>query len=88
MEKVLIFAICVTVLYCFVKFLEMKYIESEIKPLKEFVRDALIVMVSSGCSAFGLLYFDKYITDLFAIVTDTKVLNMDATEIFTGPPGF
>ena len=88
MEKVLIFAISITVLFCILKFLEMKYIDREIKPLKYFVRDAIMVFSSSILCLYLLLQYDKNITDLFAVVTDSKVFSTDTTSVFTGEPGF
>lgn len=66
----------------------MKYIDKEIKPLKFFIRDAIMVFTSSFLCVYVLLQYDNYITDLFAVVTDTKVFSADTTTIFTGEPGF
>ena len=90
MEKVLIFAISITVIFCIFKFIEMKYIEKEIKSLKYFVRDAIMVFSSSIICVYILLQYDKNITDLFAVVTDTKIFTPDSntTTVFTGEPGF
>lgn len=88
MEKILIFAISITILFCVLKFMEMKYIDKEIKPLKFFIRDAIMVFTSSFLCVYVLLQYDKNITDLFAVVTDTKVFSPDTTTIFTGEPGF
>lgn len=88
MEKVLIFAISITILFCILKFLEMKYIDREIKPLKYFVRDAIMVFSSSILCVYILLQYDKNISDLFAVVTDSKVFSTDTTSVFTGEPGF
>lgn len=88
MEKVLIFAISITILFCILKFLEMKYIDREIKPLKYFVRDAIMVFSSSILCVYVLLHYDKNITDLFAVVTESKVFSPDTTTVFTGEPGF
>ena len=88
MEKVLIFAISVTILFCVFKFFEMKYIEEEIKPLKFFVRDAILVFCSALACAFVLLHFDKNITDLLSVVTDQKIFTPENTMVFTGVPEF
>jgi hypothetical protein len=88
MEKILIFSISITILFCILKFMEMKYIDKEIKPLKFFIRDAIMVFTSSFLCVYVLLQYDNYITDLFAVVTDTKVFSADTTTIFTGEPGF
>jgi hypothetical protein len=88
MEKILIFAISITIIFCILKFIEMKYIDHEIKPLKYFVRDAIMVFSSSIICLYVLLQYDKNISDLFAVVTDTKIFTPDTTTVFTGEPGF
>jgi hypothetical protein len=88
MEKVLIFAISITIVFCIFKFIEMKYIDKEIKPLKYFVRDAIMVFSSSIVCVYVLLQYDKNINDVFAVVTDTKIFSPENTSIFTGEPGF
>ena len=88
MEKVLIFAISITLLFCVFKFVEMKYVEEEIKPLKFFVRDAIMVFAASFAGAYVLLHYDKNITDLFAVVTDQKIFQPENTMVFTGEPEF
>lgn len=88
MEKIIIFALSVTVLFSILKFVEMKYLEKEIKPLKYFVRDAFIVFSASFASGFVFLQYDHIINEFFAVVTDSKVLNQETTQVFTGEPGF
>jgi hypothetical protein len=88
MEKVLIFAITITLVFGVFKFIEMKYIEDDMKPLKYFVRDAIMVFASSFVVCYLLLYYDKNITDLFAVVTDQKIFQPENTMVFTGEPEF
>jgi hypothetical protein len=88
MEKVLIFAISITLAFGVFKFIEMKYIEDEIKPLKYFVRDAIMVFASSFVVSYLLLHYDKNITDLFSVVTDQKIFQPENTMVFTGEPEF
>jgi len=88
MEKVLIFAGSITLVFCIMKFVEMKYLDEEMKPLKSFVRDAIMVFASSFASAYVILHYDKGITDLFSIITDTPIFVPDTTTVFTGEPGF
>jgi hypothetical protein len=66
----------------------MKYLDEEMKPLKTFARDAIMVFSSSFVSAYVLLHYDKSITDLFSVITDTPVFVPDTTTVFTGEPGF
>lgn len=88
MEKVFIIPIFVTLLFCVIKFIEMRYLEKETKPLKYFVRDAIIVFLSGVASTFSFFHLENHISDFFNMVTETKTLNTNATEIFTDSPGF
>jgi hypothetical protein len=89
MEKPIILSIFATFLFCIMKFLEMKYLEKEFKPLKYIVRDAVIVFISVFISSYIVIsYLDTGITNLFNVITDTKTLNSATTQIFTDVPGF
>lgn len=88
MDKVFIIAIFATLLFSIIKFIEMRYLEKEKKPLKFIVRDTIIVFLSSTVASFSFFYLENYISDFFNIVTETKTLNTNATQIFTDAPGF
>ena len=66
----------------------MKYLEKEMKPLKYIVRDAVIVFGSSLGAAFAAFYIKGSFTDFVNVVTENKVLDTTATQIFTDEPGF
>jgi hypothetical protein len=68
----------------------MKFIEKEkeLKPLKFFVRDALIVFISALIASFVYFNLNSSISDFMNTVTETKVLRTGATEVFTDVPGF
>lgn len=88
MEKILLISLAITILFCFMKFIEMKFIDKELKPLKFVIRDSVIVYV---CSTICLVFYANMggsITDFMSVVTDTKTLNPAATQIFTDEPGF
>jgi len=88
MEKVFILAVCVTLFYCLFKFLEMKYVEKKMEPLKNVVRESIFVF--SGCLVCGYFiieYGDK-IDGLFNVITESKTFNESATQIFVGTPDF
>jgi len=89
MDQVFVIAIMITLLFALSKVVEMKYFNGEeIKPLREVVRDGILVLVSSITGASIYFYFHTYITDFFNVVTETKVLNTSTTQIFTDQPGF
>lgn len=70
------------------KFLEAKYLDKEWKPLKYFVRDAIIVLISTALGSFIFFQNNNAISELFDVVTETKTLNTASTQIFTDAPGF
>jgi len=88
MEKVFILSIIVTCLFVTIKILEMKFVDKEWKPLKNIIRDSVVVFVSTMIGAFLLFQMDGSITDFLNIVTDNKSFNMASTQIFTDAPGF
>lgn len=88
MEKVILLAILVTLLYGIIKIIEMKYIEQEWKPVKEVVRDAAYVFLCSAVSGFVTFQMNGSVTDFFNVLTQTKTLDPSATEVFTDAPDF
>jgi len=89
MEKILIISIAITVIYSIAKFIEMKFIENDVKPLKIVLRDALIVASSSFVSLFFYFYLETYLFDFFNIITNTKTNIYEKTiNVFTDDPNF
>ena len=86
MEQLFIFAIFTTIMFVILKMIEMKYLEKEMKPLKYIVRDAVMVFSSAfGAAAFAF-YIKGSFSDFLNIVTENKVLQPEATQIFTDAP--
>lgn len=88
MEKVFLISIIITFVFCLFKFIEMKYLDKDFKPLKIFVRDSIYVFISSLVSTLFYFHMDGSISDFFNVLTDTRTLNTGATQIFTDEPGF
>jgi hypothetical protein len=88
MQKVFMIAGLISILFCFFKFLEMKYLEKEWKPLKFVIRDAVVVFLCSTIGLFVYANINTSLTDFMNVVTDNKTSNMAATQIFTDEPGF
>jgi len=88
MEKVLLFAILLTVLFGLMKMAEMKYIDGEIKPLKELVRDLVMVFASSVLGGYVFILNSTWLDDILSTITNTKTLSADVTQVFTGAPDF
>jgi hypothetical protein len=66
----------ISVIYFLIKFLEMKYVLKEDKPVKLLVRDALMV------------YFSIIIGDYIVSQFNTEKLQSGSPDIFTGAPEF
>jgi len=88
MEKVFLISIFITFLFCLLKFIEMKYLDKDYKPLKIFVRDSIYVFICSFVSTFVYFYMDGTINDFLNVLTNTKTMNTGVTQIFTDEPGF
>lgn len=90
MEQVFIIAVIITILFCLSKFIEIRFLSDDRKPkpLKDIVRDSIVVMVCSITGVYIYYQFSGYISDFFNIVTETKVLNQANTQVFTDTPNF
>jgi hypothetical protein len=88
MEEVFVVATIITLSFCLSKFIETKYFMEEAKPLKDIVRDCLLVLMCSITGSYMYFYFQTTIRDFFNVVTETKVLNNASTQVFTDIPSF
>ena len=83
MEKIILLSIAISVLFCIIKLLEMKYIEKEMPPLKFIVRDTLIVVISSFVPIFVFIKMSDKLGKIFGGASLST-----SPEIFTDTPGF
>jgi ABC-type Co2+ transport system permease subunit len=84
MEKTLFLVVIISVLFFFVKMIEMKYIEKEMKPLKNIVRDTIIVF---SCSFIPLYLFFE-LKGTIGEVLGVEPSKVVATQVFTDAPEF
>ena len=79
MTNNIVFGLIIAFIYLVIKFLDMRYIKKEIKPLKDIILDSLLVFISTLISFFILnqFNFDELISDKPKI-----------TDAFTGNPEF
>ena len=87
MERALILAFLITLLFFISKIIEMKYVSKEWKPLKIVIRDSVIVFISGFISIVLFFMSNGDVTDFFNVITENKTLKPSATEVFTGEPG-
>jgi hypothetical protein len=90
-SNVLVIPVIATVLFCVSKFVEMKFIDKELKPLKTVIRDALIVFISTLTASYVFLHMNGTIQEFMNVITETKILPSSiggTAEIFTDTPNF
>jgi hypothetical protein len=76
MENLFINATIISVIFFLIKFAEMRIILKESRPLKELVKDTLIVYFSIITGIF-----------IFEQVSPAEITTK-STRVFTDPPGF
>jgi TctA family transporter len=81
MNNIFIIAAIISVIFLIVKFIEMRYIEKESKPLKLLIRDALLVYFSVVMGYFIL-------EQLKPVIGDENNLQGGNTPAFTDNPNF
>lgn len=89
MEKVLLLAISTTILFGIMKFIEMKYLDRKLKPLKDIIRDLVMVFGASFVCSFGLVHYQQSFDDFLNIITNQSLSPIiSTTQVFTGNPDF
>jgi hypothetical protein len=81
MNNIFIIAAVISIIYFIVKFIEMRFIEKETKPLKLLIRDALLVYFSVVSGHFIL-------EQLKPVMQSGDNLSGGATPVFTNNPEF
>lgn len=79
MTNIFVLAAIISIVFLLAKFLEMRYIEKESKPLKLLIRDSFLVYFSVIITNFVIHQINPVIKG----VTSTKI-----TPVFTDNPGF
>jgi hypothetical protein len=80
MASAFIIAGVISITFLVAKFLEMRYIERESKPLKFLIRDALVVYFS--------VIIANFIMEQLNTAIDSNVGGKKVTPVFTDNPGF
>lgn len=80
MTSIFVIAGIISITFLLVKFLEMRYVEKESKPLKLLIRDALIVYFS--------VIMGNYIIEQFHTAVELNGGAKKITPVFTDNPAF
>jgi len=80
MENIFIIASLISFFYLIVKFIEMRFIEKDNKPLKMLIKDTLVVYL---CVLLGNFIVEQINPSLLGEEATNTV-----TQVFTDSPGF
>ena len=87
-DHLFLVAVFATAFFMIARFLEMKFIDKEYKPLKILVKDAIMVFGSTLVASYAFFYMNGSFKDFMNVITETKTLDPAATQIFTDAPAF
>ena len=87
-QYIFLFAIYTSIIFCVVKVIEMRFIDGEMKPLRDLVREVIVVGGASLVGSYGYVFTSKYFGDFMNFITENKIVQMDAPQIFTDTPAF
>jgi hypothetical protein len=76
MDNLFVISGTIAIIYMIVRIAEMKFVLKETKPIKELVRDSVVVCVSG---ILGLFILDQF---------STSINKSTPTSAFTGAPDF
>jgi len=94
MQNIFIISTLVVLVFIILIAIEVKYIikDEEFKGIKEYVRDAVAVIMSALISTYVYFTNERSITELFIVVTDDKqnnsIIGSEKVEVFTDNPNF
>jgi hypothetical protein len=87
MDSIVSIVLATTVFYIVVKIIEMKFIQKEMRPMKELMRDSAVVALSCGVAVFSVMTLNKPVGSFIDAITE-KTAIPSAANVFTGDPGF
>jgi hypothetical protein len=79
MENIFLIAGLISIIFFIIKFIEMRFIEKESKPLKYLIRDTLLTYFS--------VIIGYFIIEQIKPLTE-EIMNNKQTVVFTGNPNF
>ena len=80
MNNIFVVSAVISIIFLIVKFIEMRFVEKDSKPLKILIRDALLVYFSVVSGYFILNQIEPALND--------SSIGSSVTPIFTDNPGF
>jgi hypothetical protein len=80
MENIFVIAAIISIIFLLSKFIEMRFIEKESKPLKLLIRDSILVYFS--------VVFGYFIIGQINPILKGGSIGQNITPVFTDNPGF
>ena len=87
MGSIVSIVLVASIFYIVAKTIDMKYIQKEMRPLKEMVRDSAIVAISCGLAVFSVMTLNKPVGGFIDAITEKTAIPAVA-NVFTDNPGF
>ena len=81
MDNIFIIAAVISVIFLIVKFMEMRFVEKENKPLKILIRDAILVYLS-------VIFGNFVLGQVNPIMKGVSMGGSKVTPVFTDNPAF
>jgi hypothetical protein len=81
MDNLILLSTSASLVYFFVKFIEMRFIKKEADPLKGLLKDSVIVLIATYIGGFVVGQVTGQLNTSNAVITET-------TPAFTGNPEF
>jgi hypothetical protein len=83
MSSIFVIAGVIAIVFCILKFIEMRFIEKETKPVKLLLKDTVIVYLCSVIGYYVLEQIGSLVKEGGGVVGEKNM-----AEVFTGEPEF
>jgi hypothetical protein len=83
MDNLILLSTSASLVYFFVKFIEMRFIKKDADPLKGLLKDSLIVLIATYLGGFIVGQVNGQLNS-----TTGNAVNSETTPAFTGNPEF
>ena len=83
MSSIFVIAGVIAIVFCILKFIEMRFIEKETKPVKLLLKDTVIVYLCSVIGYYVLEQIGSWVKEGGGVAGEKNM-----AEVFTGEPGF
>jgi hypothetical protein len=87
MELIVSLVLTTTIFYIVAKIIEMKFVHKEMRPMKELMRDSVVVAVATALASLSVMTLNKPMNGFIDAITEKTAIPA-AANVFTGDPGF